>query len=69
MEGYDEIDLSTEPLTPIPDHFFDVIVMSHVVEHLPNGLEVIRGLTQKLKSGGRFYLEFPSLCALYVCRR
>ncbi|NNE47298.1 MAG: class I SAM-dependent methyltransferase [Rhodothermales bacterium] len=66
MEAYYEIDLSNESLAPIPDHFFDVIVMSHVVEHLPNGLEVIRELTSKMKSGGRFYLEFPSVRSLHL---
>lgn len=64
MEKYYEIDLSREPLTAIPDSFFDIIIMSHVIEHLPNGLEVVRELTGKLTRGGLFYLEFPSVRSL-----
>jgi ubiquinone/menaquinone biosynthesis C-methylase UbiE len=60
MEEYYEMDLSSDPLTTIPDNFFDIVVMSHVIEHLPNGLDVLDELTRKLRTGGLFYLEFPS---------
>lgn len=60
MAGYYRVDLATGTLDSLPDAFFDIIVMSHVLEHLHNGLDVLDGLTHKLKPGGRIYLEFPS---------
>jgi SAM-dependent methyltransferase len=57
-----KIDLrrETEKLAGVPDNFFDVIMMSHIVEHLDNGLDVIGILLNKLKEGGKIYIEFPS---------
>lgn len=54
------IDLSRQPLDPVPDAFFEVVLMAHSVEHLRNGLDVVRALATKLKAGGRIYVEFPS---------
>ncbi|MFW9936254.1 MAG: class I SAM-dependent methyltransferase [Candidatus Thorarchaeota archaeon] len=55
------IDLENSTLEDIPDNFFDVIIFSHVIEHLINGKEVLLTLTKKLKLNGVFYIEFPSL--------
>lgn len=52
--------LDKDTLDDIPDGFFDVIVMAHVIEHLQNGLDAVDKLCRKLKPGGYFYLEFPS---------
>jgi SAM-dependent methyltransferase len=60
MAGYFRVDLETGSLAEVPDTFFDIIVMSHVLEHLPNGLDVLDALIPKLKPGGRIYVEFPS---------
>jgi len=57
-------DLETDDLARLPDAFFDVIVMSHVVEHLKNSLTVVGKLAHKLAPGGYFYLEFPSVRSL-----
>lgn len=54
------LDLATTPLDLLPGAYFDVIVMAHVLEHLPNGLEVVAALATKLAPRGDFYLEFPS---------
>ncbi len=60
MEHYFKLDLSKDSLDIIPDNFFNVVVMAHVIEHLPNGLEVIKQLTKKVIKGGQIYVEFPS---------
>ncbi len=60
MSGYYKLDLSTDSLDVVPDDFFDVIVMSHVIEHIPNGEQVLCDLANKLKVGGKIYVEFPS---------
>lgn len=64
MTGHYTVDLETGSLDGVPDGHFDIIVMSHVLEHLPNGLDVIVSLGRKLRPGGRIYFEFPSVRSL-----
>ncbi len=60
MSGFYELDLTTVRFDEIPDASFDVLIMSHVIEHLPNGDAVLAALVPKLRKGGVLYLEFPS---------
>lgn len=64
MEKYYEIDLARNSLDILPDEFFDAVVMNHIIEHIPNGLQVIEALLPKLKLGGVIYIEFPSVHSL-----
>lgn len=64
MEKFYNIDLENDSFNDIPDNFFDVIILAHVIEHLSNGLSVIERLIPKLKKGGVFYIEFPSIKSL-----
>jgi SAM-dependent methyltransferase len=64
MDGYYSADLTTDALSAVPDGFFDLIIMAHVIEHLPNGLDVLSRLIPKLKAGGRIYIEYPSYRSL-----
>jgi ubiquinone/menaquinone biosynthesis C-methylase UbiE len=59
MKGFYQMDLTKLQFDVIPDNFFDVIIMSHIIEHLHNGDMVIQGLTKKLKRGGKIYIEYP----------
>lgn len=59
MKGFYEMDLTKLDFTSIPDNYFDAINMVHVIEHLYNGDEVVKGLLPKLKSGGYMYVEYP----------
>ncbi len=61
MKDFYELDLTTLDYTMIPDEYFDGIWMSHVIEHLKNGDEVVSALIKKLKPGGFFYIEYPGL--------
>ncbi len=61
MDRFYELDLETDSLDSIPDDFYEVVILSHVIEHLRNGPEVIRGMTRKLKKGGYIYIEYPSV--------
>ncbi|MFN5920593.1 MAG: class I SAM-dependent methyltransferase [Bacteroidota bacterium] len=61
MDAYYEMDLTELKFDQIPNDFFDVIIMSHVIEHLHNGDQVIQGLIPKLKKGGYIYIEYPGL--------
>lgn len=60
MDAFFEMDLTQLDFNAIPDNRYDLIVMSHIIEHLHNGDKVIAGLLPKLKSGGFIYIEFPS---------
>jgi SAM-dependent methyltransferase len=61
MKQFFEIDLSnTNGLSQVPEKFFDCVLLSHVIEHLENGREVIVSLLNKLVKGGVIYIEFPS---------
>lgn len=60
MDHFYEMDLTKLEFASIPDNYFDVMIMSHVVEHLYNGDLVLKALISKLKPGGIFYIEFPA---------
>jgi ubiquinone/menaquinone biosynthesis C-methylase UbiE len=60
MDEFIEMDLTKLEFDAIPENKYDMIVMSHVIEHLHNGDKVIAGMLPKLKKGGIIYLEFPS---------
>jgi len=60
MSGFYEMDLTKLDFQSIPDSHFDVIIMSHIIEHLHNGDKVIEGLISKLKQGGYIYIEYPA---------
>jgi predicted SAM-dependent methyltransferase len=59
MDEFIQLDLTELDYKKIPDNSFDVIIMSHVIEHLHNGDQVLPLLFKKLKKGGLFYIEFP----------
>ncbi len=54
-----ELDLTKLDYSIIPENYFDFIRMTHVIEHLYNGDEVLKALLPKLKKGGFFYIEYP----------
>jgi SAM-dependent methyltransferase len=40
---------------------FDLVIMSHVLEHVVSPAEVLRGVSQSLDRAGVFYIEVPNL--------
>jgi SAM-dependent methyltransferase len=59
MDEFFQLDLTELDYSKIPDDTYDIIIMSHVIEHLYNGDKVLPLLFKKLKKGGLFYIEFP----------
>ena len=59
MDEFFQLDLTELDCSKIPDDTYDIIIMSHVIEHLYNGDKVLPLLLKKLKKGGLFYIEFP----------
>ena len=66
MDEFFEMDLTRLRFEAIPDQRYDVILMAHVIEHLKNGDQVIRGLVPKLKPGGIMCIEFPGERSLHL---
>jgi ubiquinone/menaquinone biosynthesis C-methylase UbiE len=60
MDVFYNLDLTKLQFDKIPDNYFDFIRMTHVIEHLHNGDQVVLTLLKKLKSGGYIYMEYPS---------
>ena len=50
-----------EKLSEVPDHFFDVIVMNDVIEHLTEPWDDIKKLKNKLKDTGVFVSSIPNV--------
>lgn len=61
MSAFYEMDLTKLNFDVIPNDYFDFIRMAHVIEHLHNGDDVIKGLLPKLKKGGYIYIEYPGI--------
>ena len=59
MDEFFQLDLTELDYSKIPDDTYDIIIMSHVIEHLYNGDKVLPLLLKKLKKEGLFYIEFP----------
>jgi SAM-dependent methyltransferase len=59
--GYhiDEVDLEKGSL-PYEDGSFDLIIASHVIEHLPNPHDMVREMGRVLKKGGIFIIATPT---------
>lgn len=60
------IDLEEEvdKIESLPDNFYDLIILSHIIEHIQNGEEVIALLANKVKQNGLIYVETPSVKTL-----
>lgn len=43
----------------IADHTFDVVIMNHVIEHMPDPLSSLREINRVLKPGGHLVIETP----------
>jgi SAM-dependent methyltransferase len=64
IAGFFLANLETDSLAGVPDGFFDIVIVSHVIEHLTNAMDVLGRLSAKLKPGGHIYIEWPSVRSL-----
>lgn len=48
----------------IPDAAYDLVILNHVVEHMPSPSPILAALCAKLKPGGYIWIAFPSLRSL-----
>ena len=47
-----------------PNEYFDVITMSHLIEHLPDPIETLRECFRILKTGGKIVIVTPNIESL-----
>jgi len=66
IDEFIPMDLNDFDEQKLQDNTYDVIILSHIIEHLPNGELVIIELLKKLKKGGYLYIEFPSEKSLFL---
>jgi len=45
---------------PIPDNYFDLVVIANVIEHVPNPMVVLQRIGAALKPGGTVLMIFPN---------
>ncbi len=64
MTKFYKLDLEKDSLDEIPDNFFDVAIMNHVIEHIDNGIEAVGIISKKIKNKGKIYIETPSIKSL-----
>ncbi len=69
-----KLDVRQEQFTDsnIPENSVDIVTMSHVLEHVPDPLKLVKKIDYVLKPGGIFYCVVPnfySLCSAYLGER
>lgn len=64
IDNFYKLDLDDPDWSKSIDKKFDLIIMSHLVEHVKDGIEVIRSASKLLDEDGIIYIETPSPATL-----
>lgn len=59
-----DLETETDKIDNLKEEYYDLILMSHVIEHIFNGHEIIQKLISKLAPNGIIYIETPSIKTL-----
>jgi SAM-dependent methyltransferase len=59
VDHYLSCDLMVDGLSGLADGNFDVIILSHIIEHLLNGSEILDRACKRLAPDGLIYCEYP----------
>jgi SAM-dependent methyltransferase len=60
MDRFIKVTIEGGGYDQIPDESYDLLIMSHVIEHMNDPLPTLQMLLRKVRSGGMIYLAFPS---------
>ncbi len=66
MHSFYQYNIDDNNLDEIPNNEYDVIILSHIIEHVHHGAKLLATLAGKLKSGGIIYIETPSERSLHL---
>jgi len=66
--GVEVFTTPTDELLPRLERQFHVVILSHVLEHLPNPVDTLRQLRKIVVPGGLLYIEVPNIPADSVTR-
>jgi len=69
MDKFLLLDLEHGGLSKLYGEKFDVIYFSHVIEHISNGLEVLKNFRILQNRGGLVYVETPSERSIYFPKK
>jgi len=50
---------------PKPDHEYDAVILTQVLEHVPSPLNVLKEINRVLKPGGKLMISVPLNCPLH----
>lgn len=64
MDEYFPLGADGSGYDAIPAAGYDLIVLNHVIEHMPDPKPVVAALCTKLRPGGYIWIAFPSLRSL-----
>ncbi|GIV27346.1 MAG: hypothetical protein KatS3mg027_1160 [Bacteroidia bacterium] len=66
IDEFIQMDLNNFDSNKLSDNAYDIIIMSHIIEHLIDGDKIVEAMLQKLKKGGLIYIEFPSEKSVFL---
>jgi 2-polyprenyl-3-methyl-5-hydroxy-6-metoxy-1,4-benzoquinol methylase len=64
IDEYFPLDANGSGYDAIPAAGYDLVILNHVIEHMPDPKPVIAALCSKLRPGGYIWIAFPSLRSL-----
>lgn len=64
IDRFIQMDAGSLDYSALTDDSFDIVILSHVLEHIRNGEAVLAALLPKVKVGGTVYVEYPSTKSL-----
>ena len=54
-----DLDLEQSSLARLGERAFDVVILSHILEHLGSPMTILRDAAQRVAKGGMIYVAFP----------
>ena len=57
--------INSDNLNSLPDNFFDVVVVNHVLEHIENPLIILEHIYKKIDKNGILFVGVPNIGGLF----